>query len=228
MTHEHRSNGLPGHREISALLPWYANGSIGEHERQRIDSHLELCGVCRADLMQETRVFQAMAQSTAVEYMPASSLKKLQARLDGADTTAPAKVRPAAPAKRRAMPWPRLMAASVAVMAVAISLLTVDRVVQYRARMTQPSYRTVTDSAEHAADVVVRAVFSPDTTVVELQAMLREAGLRIVSGPSEAGVYSLAADSRLPVSSSLSLLRAHAQVRFAESTQTGAGPGDIP
>ena len=48
---------------------------------------------------------------------------------------------------------------------------------------------------------VIRAVFSPTITLVELQTMLDEAQLRIVSGPTEAGVYSLAANSRRPVSS---------------------------
>jgi hypothetical protein len=54
---------------------------------------------------------------------------------------------------------------------------------------------------------------------VELQAILDEAQLRIVSGPTEAGVYSLAANSDRPVTDSLSLLRRHASVRFAESTR---------
>jgi len=34
-------------------------------------------------------------------------------------------------------------------------------------------------------------VFSPTITLVELQAILDEAQLRIISGPTEAGVYSL-------------------------------------
>jgi hypothetical protein len=65
----------------------------------------------------------------------------------------------------------------------------------------------------------LRAVFSPAITLVELQALLDEAQLRIISGPTEAGVYSLAATSNRPVTVSLSLLRRHASVRFAESTR---------
>ena len=53
---------------------------------------------------------------------------------------------------------------------------------------------------------------------MDLQALLDESGLRIVAGPTEAGVYSLAADSDRPVTTSLELLRKHATVRFAEST----------
>jgi hypothetical protein len=75
---------------------------------------------------------------------------------------------------------------------------------------------------------VIRAVFLPTITLVELQAILDEAQLRIISGPTEAGVYSLAANSRRPVSTSLALLRGHPKVRFAESTRPSLGPGDTP
>jgi hypothetical protein len=71
-------------------------------------------------------------------------------------------------------------------------------------------------------------VFAPTITLIELQAILDEAELRIVSGPSEAGVYSLAAKSNRPVRSSLALLRQHPTVRFAEQTREEPAPGDSP
>jgi hypothetical protein len=61
-----------------------------------------------------------------------------------------------------------------------------------------------------------------------LQAILDEAQLRIISGPTEAGVYSLAANSNRPVTVSLSLLRRHASVRFAESTRVDPRAGGGP
>lgn len=254
MTYGERSDGAREHQEVSALMPWYVNGSIGEHERQRVDAHLSVCAGCRDELAQERRVYQGMIAETAVEYMPAASLKRLQARLDGiaaepAEHAADRTVEPAAEhmAKpgaeraaelaaervagkphRRSMPWPGLMAASVAVMAVALSLLAAERWMQFRARTSAPNYYTVTAPTSHAPGEVIRAVFSPTVTLVELQAILDEAQLRIVSGPTEAGVYSLAANSGRPVNSSLASLRAHAKVRFAEGTQPSAGPGDTP
>jgi len=236
MSHSHRTPGAREHEDLSALLPWYLNGSIDEQERQRVDAHLILCAGCRDDLVQEQRIYQAMTAETAVEYMPAASLKRLQARLDGvviaespgqrADVRA---YEPAAQEKPggRPMAWPGLMAASVAVMAVAISLLAADRWMQSRARAAAPDYYTVTTSAARAPGEVIRAVFSPTITLVELQAILDEAQLRIISGPTEAGVYSLAANSGRPVVSSLASLRRDEKVRFAEITQPSSGPGDI-
>jgi anti-sigma factor RsiW len=232
MNYMHQNDGAREHREISALIPWYVNGSIGELERLQVDAHLLLCACCRDDLAHDRRVYEAMTAGTAVEYMPAASLKRLQARLDAIDSAADADVPAEMPAtdKRRggSMPWQGLMAASVAVMAVALSLLAADRWLQFRAHATQPDYYTVTTPATRAPDEVIRAVFAPTITLVELQAILDEAQLRIISGPTEAGVYSLAANSRQPVSTSLAVLRAHAKVRFAEGTQPSLGPGDTP
>jgi Putative zinc-finger len=217
--------GQPG---ISALIPWYVNGSIDESERRRIDLHLSECALCRDDLVQERRVYQGMTAETNIAYMPAASLKRLQARLDGA---VGADTRESTPPARRSalrMPWQAVMAASIAVIAVALSLLAADRWMQMRARAAAANYYTVTTPAPRASGEVIRAVFAPAITLVDLQAILDEAQLRIVAGPSEAGVYSLASNTQRPVASALALLRAHTQVRFAERMQSNVGPGDTP
>ena len=226
MTLGRRSSAACGQQEIAALLPWYVNDTIGEQDRQRVDAHLILCASCRDDLARERLICRSMTVETAVEHMPAASLKRLQARLDGvtapqADTVrqtdAPTQVSAAQP--RRSAAWQAAMAASIAVAVVALSLLAADRWLQFRARTSAPSYYTVTTSAARAPGEVIRAVFSPTITLAELQAILDESQLRIVSGPTEAGVYSLATKSGRPVSSSLALLRGNSNVRFAESTQ---------
>jgi hypothetical protein len=225
--------GAPVHLDISALIPWYVNGSIGERDRQRVDEHMALCVHCRKELARDRWIHDRMTGENAVEYIPVASLNRLQARLDDIHSepaeppmadTAPAPETP----RHGSMPWQGLMAASIAVMAVALSLLAADRWLQLGARGAAPAYHTVTSAAPRIPDEAIRAVFSPTITLIELQGILDEAQLRIVSGPTEAGVYSLAVKSRQSVSSSLALLRSHAQVRFAESTQTGVGSGGAP
>jgi hypothetical protein len=78
------------------------------------------------------------------------------------------------------------------------------------------SYYTVTSPAPLAASEVIRAVFVPSITVVEMQSILNEAQLNIVAGPTPAGVYSLAKTGTRTVSESLLHLRNHPQVLFAE------------
>jgi len=227
-----RNNDTPVHPDISSLIPWYVNGSISERERQRVDEHLPLCPECREEAARERWIHQRMTAENAVEYMPVASLNRLQARLDGIHIEEPAGAHAASALEapgRRSMPWAGLMAASVAVMAVALSLLAADRWMQFDAKhAAAPLYRVTTTPAPRAPNEAIRAVFSPAITLNELQAILDEAQLRIVAGPTEAGVYSLAANSHRPVNSSLALLRGHAEVRFAESTRPGAGAGDSP
>jgi anti-sigma-K factor RskA len=216
MTHNRRTENSAEHHEVSALLPWYVNETLEEADRQRVETHAGNCITCREDLAAQQRICEAIEAQPALNYMPVASLKRLQARLDTlAAPAAPAAAPPQTQPTSR-MPWRGWMAASIAAMAVAVALFAADRWV-LEARL-QPSYRTVTSSVPRPQGEVIRAVFSPTITLVELQTILDEAQLRIVSGPTEAGVYSLASNSTVTVHASLALLRQHSTVRFAEGT----------
>jgi anti-sigma factor RsiW len=215
------------HEEVYALFPWYLNGTLAETDRRKVDEHVAVCAACREQLAREWEIYRAMSSAeSSLEFIPAS-FSRLQARLDAlaaesVELTEPS-VRQSAggnriSGRRGRTLWPRSAAASIAVLALgALGLVSADRWVHIDALPS--AYRTVTTSAPHAPDEVIRAVFSPAITLVELQAILDEAQLRIVSGPTEAGVYSLAANSDRPVKDSLSLLRRHTSVRFAETTR---------
>jgi len=232
MTYRDSNRAAHEHEDVSAMLPWYVNGTIGEIDGQRVAAHLSVCPDCSNDIALELHVYRGMSAGRAVEYMPAASLKRLQASLDGiaapAAATAAADAGPRVTRVRHSIPWLGVMAASIAVMAVALGLLTADRWEYSRSSHLQPSYYTVTAAIPRPPGEVIRAVFSPSITLNELQSILDEAQLRIVSGPTEAGVYSLAAKSSRPVSLSLALLRGHTKVRFAEDTQVTTGPGSLP
>lgn len=226
MTQDHRLENSAEHRELCALLPWYVNETLEERDRGRVEAHLEICATCRDDLDAQQRICAAIKAQSAVDYMPVASLKRLQARLDAQAETAPTPAPREQPTHR--MPWRGWMAASIAVMAVAVALFAADRWAQVEARLSQPKYRTVTTAAPRPEGEVIRAVFSPTITLVELQSILDEAQLRIVSGPTEAGVYSLASNSTLPVRESLAMLRRHSTVRFAEGTLLEPESGHSP
>jgi hypothetical protein len=170
-----------------------------------------------------------MSVEAAVEYMPAASLNRLRDLLDGKPgARGPEAVIETKPRHRRLRRWQWLAAASCAGVAAASGLLLAGHWLQSPSRLAAPVFYTVTNPAPHPREEVVRAVFSPTITLVELQALLDEAQLRIIAGPSEAGVYSLAARSELPVSTSLALLRRHASVRFAEGIEQDPEPGHAP
>jgi len=214
------------HQGVFELLPWYLNGTIAEPERQKVDEHLRVCAACRDQLARERDIYRAVSAESSLEYMPAS-FSRLRARLDALPAEESAALEPQVAQSasqhgisrpRGAASWPRLAAAAIAVLVLGLlGLVSANRWLQVPEVPSE--YRTVTTSAPRAPDEVIRAVFSPGITLAELQAILDEAQLRIISGPTEAGVYSLAANSNRPVTVSLSLLRRHASVRFAESTR---------
>jgi hypothetical protein len=228
MTNHRRFENSAEHHEVTALIPWYVNDTLDGQGRQKVDAHVGICAVCREELAVQRRICAGIHTQPSLDYMPMASLKRLQARLDAAQAQDASAPNEPLEKMRGERPWRAWMAASIAAMTVAIGILATDRWVQFEARAAQPDYRTVTNSTPRPQGEVIRAVFSPTITLVELQAILDEAQLKIVSGPTEAGVYSLASNSRLTVRSSLALLRGHSTVRFAERTLPEPESGNPP
>jgi hypothetical protein len=227
MSDNRRFENSSEHEEVSALIPWYVNDTLGEHERKRVDAHAGSCAPCRDDLAVHRDIFQRIDAQPALDYVPVASLKRLRARLDAAQSAPAASHKAPLATVRGETPWRGWMAASLGALAVAVGLLAADRWVQFDTSAA-PSFRTVTKARPRPPGEVIRAVFAPATTLVELQKILDEAQLKIVSGPTEAGVYSLASNSSVTVRASLALLREHPTVRFAEATVPESESGNVP
>ncbi|HEY2145084.1 MAG TPA: zf-HC2 domain-containing protein [Steroidobacteraceae bacterium] len=225
MSDSHVLENASAHGEISLLLPWYINGTLDGLSRQRVDAHLGFCPICRDDLSWERGIFEKIDDQTSINYVPGASLKRLNARLDALQSKVASASSPPH-LSRTHIPWRVLAAASVAAVTVTVAVLLVERWAPLGAPTAQPLYHTVTNSSSRSRDEVIRAVFAPSITLLEMQDILDEAQLRIIAGPSEAGVYSLAANSASPVRASLARLRQHSAVRFAEATRSEPEPGD--
>ncbi len=204
------------HREVWLQIPWYVNDSIEPRHRERIDAHLRDCAPCRMELQQQRAVHAAIAGDAGLEHMPSAALNRLRQRLDADSATqAPSTQTHAA---MRFTARQALLAASVAVVAIALTVATVASRHDDRSASLPDRYFTVSSSPPHPAGEIIRAVFAPATTVSQLQRLLDELHLKIIAGPSEAGVYSLAATREQPLAEALTRLRMHQGVRFAEAT----------
>jgi len=202
------------HRHAWDLIPWFVNGSIADSERSGLQHHVEDCAACREEIETQRALLQAMKIRPQVESMPHGSLQKLWQRIDtdpqAAQRAVPATTSP--PRAPRALRW---LAAAVVLQALLLGVLAT--LMLRTPGSSEATYRTVSTPAVAIGPPSVRAVFSPEMTLGELQALLERAHLRIVNGPSPDGVYTLATASRNDdPKQALLTLRAHPAARFAE------------
>jgi len=209
------------HRQAWDLIPWFVNGSAPESRSEPLQRHLAECPACRDEVAAQRSLMQAMKTRPLVENMPHGSLQKLWTRIDARPEQPPL---PATPRHRspRAVSW---LAAAVAVQALLLGALTLYLLKSPRAGEDAP-FQTVSTPSPVPGAPSVRAVFSPDMTLGELQALLERARLRIVNGPSPEGVYALApqASAAGDPKQALVTLRSHPATRFAEPIASRVEP----
>lgn len=210
------SSSMPEHQDIWELLPWLVNGRLSEADSRRAETHLRVCEECRGEYRAQRQIHHVIAADTAVEQLPMAGLNRLRQRIETAASAGvvdPPSDR-SSPAFRRHL-RSAAVAAAVLALSVALGIPTAIHLQAKRHGATSPYY-TVTAPAAQQPGAAIRAVFAPTITLSELQALLDDAHLRIVDGPTEAGVYSLAMTAPQSIDWSLRELREHGTVRFAE------------
>jgi len=209
------------HKNTWDLIPWIANGTAAEHDRDAAHGHLTDCQACRDELEAQRKLQQAMRVPPAIEAMPHGSLQKLWQRIDAQPQAAPREaVEPRAARTSRVTGW---LAAAVVLQAALLGVLS-TALLNSPPDAGDAAYRTVSSQSEAARAPSVRAVFSPSMTLGELQALLERTQLRIVNGPSADGVYTLATLAATDAQQALLALRAHPAVQFAEPVAAARKP----
>jgi anti-sigma-K factor RskA len=216
------------HSEIHELIPWWVNGRLSAAEAAQVESHLEQCAECRADVEVERRILAAVRHRTQVEYAPQASFQKLWTRIEEIEREVPSRAMSNVPetvqAGRTAIDSRWKLAAAL-VLCLGLGLLAAAWR-QSTPVSEMPQYRTATASEPVAsAPAQIRVVFSPEVTIDELTRIVRGNRLAIVEGPSESGVYGLAIvpGDQLSTADALARLRSDPRVRFAEpATAAGA------
>jgi Putative zinc-finger len=210
------------HQEVWVLLPWLVTGRLSEADRMRAEAHLGHCAACREEYGAQRAVHAIVAADGAVDQMPTAGLNKLRLRLEqAAAPDAPRRsddpaVAGATQRHRAARLRASAIAASLLVMAIGVGI----PVAQYWRHAAHPAegapYYTVTSAAAPVPNAAIRVVFAPTLPLSDLNALLESRHLTIVSGPTEAGVYSLAMADGQSMEATLRSLRASDAVRFAE------------
>jgi hypothetical protein len=212
------------HRQAWDLIPWIVNDSAPESERQAVQAHLDSCADCRQELEFQRQLQAAMAQRSAPDIDARDSWQRLRNRLGTAGapgSSGRSTRRHARSAGKGGMSW---LIAAMVVQAIGLGALGAAWWSRPSATATLPAgyaavYRTLSAPEAAVPAATIRAVFAPELSMAQLQAVLTAARLQVRAGPDEVGVWTLgpAADSnRTATEVALRELRASSQVRFAE------------
>jgi len=165
------------HKLVDALLPWYVNGTLTPEELSYVQKHLDECGPCRqeADWLRELHAACIAAESTPGG---AAALRNLRRQFEGRGPDRAGRVR------ARSGSWTRwsLAASFIVLAAFAVSVMR-DSVVA--------PYHTLASTSGVAGKGSLIVVFDPAATEAELRRILREAGARMVDGPTQSNAYVL-------------------------------------
>ena len=155
--------------EIDALLPFLANGSLEEAEREEVEAAVAADPALAAEL-EALRAIRETMQAEEDSYSPGQmGLARLMNDLD------------AAPANSNAAPRGRLWQLAAAVLFALLLIQSAFLVGGEDEGFTLAG-----------GDTGPTVAFAPDATEAQIRAVLLDAGAVIVDGPSALGLYTLA------------------------------------
>lgn len=223
---EQEAHGERVHQRVWELLPWYANGSLAERERERVEAHLAACLRCQ----EEERVCRRMAGDVVRggEIAPAPhpvQFQRMLARIEESEReekeSAGGGWRLLAPLRSLVQATPRPLRGALLAQAAVILLLVgfLAWSLSRPAAQLPADYRVLESPAPAPVPTVrLTVMFQPNATERQIREVLHGVSGKITTGPSGMGAYTVeipaAGD---PAGAVLARLRSEPQVvMFAE------------
>ena len=70
------------HETANGVLPWYANGTLADDERQHVEEHVHACLTCHLELKKEHELHELVRASPTVNLAPQEGFDRLSRRLN--------------------------------------------------------------------------------------------------------------------------------------------------
>jgi hypothetical protein len=212
------------HDDVWHVLPFFVNGTLRGHARADVEAHLVACAECRAELTAQTQVRDTILREDVRQESAQTSFDQLWDRILEDEAVVEAHAAKAAAAStamtvprapvNRVMKW---LVAAVIVEGIGLATLGAMTWSNNLSAPRPANYRTLSTPDPALPAGQIRAVFSPDLRLHDLQGLLSSSKLSVVGGPTEAGVYTLVLqDANASVDDALVRLRGSTSVRFAE------------
>jgi anti-sigma factor RsiW len=204
------------HKRALELLPWYVTGTLPEHERAEVESHLRGCLSCRAALREEQRMHVLVESQEDIPVSYEHGVADLLKKIDGAGARPP--------------PVRRLALAATAVTVVAAVVAGWFALIRPDASVVQSGNGTFStlSSSDATAPNRVDVVFEDGVSAGEIGAIIRSVDGRIIGGPSKLGRYtvSVPADTEDQLSAAIETLQKDPRVRFVGQSYV-ASPASV-
>lgn len=184
------------HEAIIELLPWYANESLDEGERQIVEEHLGACESCGRELAQWQQVGMRVRATEGEPELPPGHLNEVMARIDTLERErAEVMQRPGLGARLReffAGAWQPLpgVARTALVAQLGLVVLLAGALV-LRNGQPEAGFTTLSGPAAESTFARLQVGFEADLTEAELRATLLDVEAHIVAGPSAQGLYTI-------------------------------------
>jgi hypothetical protein len=230
------------HDEVSLLLPWYVNGTLGSRQKALVNEHVRSCIACRRELATECRTLDAFRNESPLDHSVIAGFERLHCRITA--RTAPHSRRSVSAAAGSA--WTRvldvartftgarlrtaLVAVPLAAIAIAFGLRQIpqlqspDRVyVDTGTASAVDGYQTLSSPIAGVANPDdVQMIFTRGTSIEAIEGLLESLPAKIVDGPNSAGVYTvrlLDVSAESERQAAILALRDRQEVFFAEPAQ---------
>ncbi|MEO0421795.1 MAG: hypothetical protein AAF184_05635 [Pseudomonadota bacterium] len=175
-----------------------------------------------------TRSDDEVARSQAAGMSAEHGLDKLMSRLEAQEEAEEARSSTIEdqPSPREGAPWWIVRTQAAAIVALAASLAVVAL---WLPGLQGPTlgYETFSDPKAPAPVTQLRVVFSPETSMTEMRALLQSIDAQVSAGPTSGGAFSLALAEvdEYTVAAALADLRADERVLFAEPVSDARASG---
>jgi anti-sigma-K factor RskA len=172
------------HKVADVLLPWFVNGTLEGDELAFVQRHVERCVRCQREVEWLRDLHFSCVAAEATSGSP-GALRNLRHKLEEP------RAKPDAATPLRAL-WSRVRPWSHWVAAAEFAVIVVLGVWLLPAGDGPALYRTLgASNAKAPSNASLVVVFDPATTEAELRRIVRDAGARIVDGPTQANAYLL-------------------------------------
>lgn len=179
------------HPEV-ALLPWYANGALGDAERVQVGRHLEFCATCRRELEELTSMKRRLRETYETQSAPSARVARSVMAQVAADVRATSDRPSASSFWLHGMDqWFRSLFLPQWVPTLVAALLIAQMGLLLWVRLPTTEQEQVSRRSLGMQTATIAVMFQAFATEEQIRVLLQQVRGQITHGPTAEGLYTI-------------------------------------